>query len=251
MTIQSSGAIYLSDIQTEFGGSNPIYINEYYGKDSVPSSGPITMADFYGTSDSYSVVGQAVADTYTFIAGSTINDASVLSRVTDGNINSYIGVHGTSVGGWPTDLRLRSEAIKTAVQAKLGTSTPTAADFDYINTTSVGFTGWIEAASIGTINATLDGSAAIYMLNEANSVLAVASIQDNNVDDYDHNGSLWQWCPFGTSIVSNGHPINNNMDLIAEWIHGGCNVRVTRGTGVYTDIADISDVVYNLDFAVS
>ena len=51
MALQSSGAISLSDIQTEFGGSNPISISEYYGSDTVPSSGAIDFSDFYGTSD--------------------------------------------------------------------------------------------------------------------------------------------------------------------------------------------------------
>jgi len=51
MTLQSSGAISLADVQTEFGGSNPIGINEYYGVASgVPASGTISLYDFYGKS---------------------------------------------------------------------------------------------------------------------------------------------------------------------------------------------------------
>ena len=43
-----SGTISLLDIQTEFGGSNPIGINEYYGVASgVPSSGQISFSDFF------------------------------------------------------------------------------------------------------------------------------------------------------------------------------------------------------------
>ena len=34
MALPSSGAISLQDIQNEFGGSNPIGINEYYGVDT-------------------------------------------------------------------------------------------------------------------------------------------------------------------------------------------------------------------------
>jgi len=30
MTLQSSGAISLSQVQTEFGGANPISMSEYY-----------------------------------------------------------------------------------------------------------------------------------------------------------------------------------------------------------------------------
>jgi hypothetical protein len=51
MPLQSSGAISLANVQTEFGGSNPIGINEYYGVAAgVPGSGTISLADFYGKS---------------------------------------------------------------------------------------------------------------------------------------------------------------------------------------------------------
>jgi len=51
MALQSSGAISLNDIQTEFGGSNPIGIKEYYGvAPGIPSSGQISIGDFYGAS---------------------------------------------------------------------------------------------------------------------------------------------------------------------------------------------------------
>ena len=48
MALQSSGAISLANIQTEFGGSNPISISEYYGVGTVPASGTISLSDFYG-----------------------------------------------------------------------------------------------------------------------------------------------------------------------------------------------------------
>jgi hypothetical protein len=51
MALQTSGAISLANVQTEFGGSNPISITEYYGADTgVPASGIISLDDFYGTS---------------------------------------------------------------------------------------------------------------------------------------------------------------------------------------------------------
>jgi hypothetical protein len=51
MTLQSSGVISLSNVQTEFGGANPIGINEYYGAAAgVPASGLISLSDFYGKS---------------------------------------------------------------------------------------------------------------------------------------------------------------------------------------------------------
>ena len=58
MVLQTSGAISLNDIQGEFGGSNPININEYYrgganvpdtaANSGIPTSGTISLDDFYG-----------------------------------------------------------------------------------------------------------------------------------------------------------------------------------------------------------
>lgn len=61
MALQTSGAITLANIQTEFDGSNPISVSEYYrggsnvastviGADGlVPSSGAISLHNFYGS----------------------------------------------------------------------------------------------------------------------------------------------------------------------------------------------------------
>lgn len=64
MALQSSGAISLANIQTEFGGSNPISLNEYYvggsnvpsgiggfNPNSIPSSGAISMSQFYNSTN--------------------------------------------------------------------------------------------------------------------------------------------------------------------------------------------------------
>ena len=58
MALPSSGTISLNDLQTEFGGSNPIEISEYYRggsrvpnitvNNSVPTSGQISLSNFYG-----------------------------------------------------------------------------------------------------------------------------------------------------------------------------------------------------------
>jgi len=65
MALQASGAISLAQVQAEFGGGNPISMSEYYqggayvpttasfGKASgtnaaIPSSGVISMSNFYG-----------------------------------------------------------------------------------------------------------------------------------------------------------------------------------------------------------
>lgn len=46
-----SGTASMSDIQTEFGGSNPISMSEYYSANAnIPSSGAISINDFRGES---------------------------------------------------------------------------------------------------------------------------------------------------------------------------------------------------------
>ena len=65
MAIPSSGPISLTTIQTEFGGSAPTSLNEYYAGGAyvpagtsgtygaVPSSGQISLRNFYGTSNTF------------------------------------------------------------------------------------------------------------------------------------------------------------------------------------------------------
>lgn len=82
MAITSSGAISLSNIQSEFGGVNPISLSEYYrngayipsGATSVPTSGAIGISDFYGTSNSYGFS----------IAANTLNADVRALAITDG-----------------------------------------------------------------------------------------------------------------------------------------------------------------------
>lgn len=65
MALPSSGALSLADIQGEFGGANPISLSEYYAGGglvpagtsgtygAVPSSGTISIQNFYGTSNAF------------------------------------------------------------------------------------------------------------------------------------------------------------------------------------------------------
>jgi hypothetical protein len=61
--LQTSGPLKFSEIQTEFGGADPIALSEYYAgganvpsstsgtNGAVPTSGAISVSKFYGTSD--------------------------------------------------------------------------------------------------------------------------------------------------------------------------------------------------------
>jgi hypothetical protein len=89
MTLQSSGPISLLDVQNEFGGSNPIGINEYYGRAAgIPSSGTISLADFYGKSASIAFSGW----NYLMFGSSYTTSSSTSS-------NTYTGILVTGVPG--------------------------------------------------------------------------------------------------------------------------------------------------------
>lgn len=68
MAIQPSGVIALSDIQDEFGGTNPIGLSEYYrggayttsNNTSVPTSGAISLSDFYGATSAVEVIYELI-----------------------------------------------------------------------------------------------------------------------------------------------------------------------------------------------
>ena len=75
MPLPSSGPLSLSDIQGEFGGSNPISLSKYYAGGglvpagttgtygAVPSNGTISIRNFYGTSNTViSITDQSIAD---------------------------------------------------------------------------------------------------------------------------------------------------------------------------------------------
>ena len=78
MTLPTSGPLTFANIQTEFGGSNPIGLNEYYAGGSyvasgttgtygaVPSSGQIGVQNFYGTSAYIPVYIEDVFSTYLY-----------------------------------------------------------------------------------------------------------------------------------------------------------------------------------------
>jgi hypothetical protein len=73
MTIAASGAISLTDLQTEFGGPTPIALQNYYRggtyvtdvaqNAAVPTSGAISLLSFYGTTrEVVSILDVTVSD---------------------------------------------------------------------------------------------------------------------------------------------------------------------------------------------
>jgi hypothetical protein len=70
MAIPTSKPLAMSTVQTEYGGSNPISLSEYYSLGNAPASGEITLwADFNGTSNI--VTATSVNQIYNWYGNST------------------------------------------------------------------------------------------------------------------------------------------------------------------------------------
>lgn len=141
MPLQSSGSITFANIQTEFGGTNPIGINEYYlngtsgyvagsGAVGIPTSGQISINQFYGKAKVVAdTVPAAVATNFynatyyhpqsmylgsvgqTFITGFSGNNLS-RTGVSTVNLNGYFSVFNK-----PSNLMIFSSYV---LQARAG-----------------------------------------------------------------------------------------------------------------------------------
>ena len=171
MPLQASGAISLSQIQSEFGGSNPIALSEYYrngsyvnsNASSIPTSGQIKFSDFYGAQAQASVpspqqsslpsrYGGVGTTSYEIVTGLYANNTSRSEGTTTFDHRS-----GTSRGS-SNDVKYPSKII----QAKAG---DTLTLISRLNTSSsykeyAEFYVWLGGSwePIGQQNATFSGN---------------------------------------------------------------------------------------------
>jgi hypothetical protein len=98
MALQTSGAISLIDIATEFGGTAPHSMSEYYGAAAgIPASGAINMKGFYGKSSQFTFTissNQTNASLYNLAVNAGWDGSSNL-QVT---INSGVYISSNSTG---------------------------------------------------------------------------------------------------------------------------------------------------------
>jgi hypothetical protein len=112
MAISASGAISFDTIQTEFGGTNPISLDEYYAGGSfvqagasgtngvVPSSGAISMSLFFGTAKPPAAGQQAYTayGTYSWVAPAGVTKVSLVAVGAGGPGNTTQGGGGGGLG---------------------------------------------------------------------------------------------------------------------------------------------------------
>lgn len=104
MAIQSSGTITFTDLVTEFGGTTPHALSEYYrggalvpditANANVPTSGAIKLSDFYGAEASVDVTPDAV--NWTDVTG-TVQGSTNAQTIT--GISTSITIAATVTGG--------------------------------------------------------------------------------------------------------------------------------------------------------
>lgn len=117
MALPSSGALSLSNIQTEFGGSNPIGLSEYYAGGAyvpagtsgtygaVPSSGAISIRNFYGTSKVTLTIPASTITITGNVSGSVYGTAGAklaFGYWGDGSYGQLVEGNNTSLGNWVT-----------------------------------------------------------------------------------------------------------------------------------------------------
>jgi hypothetical protein len=94
MALQSSGQITLQNIATEFGGTAPHSLTEYYAAATgIPASGVISIQDFYGASAITNWIaditkGQKTAQYVTWRGYSTVQS---IGSITDNTVDNLSG----------------------------------------------------------------------------------------------------------------------------------------------------------------
>jgi hypothetical protein len=137
MALPASGAISLGDIQTEFGGSNPISLSEYYQGGSIigagvfpntiPASGVIQLDDFYNATNTYHYAG---------VSSSTVTFNACIGYSVDyfrsNQLTVTVGYWGTANTGSWTQLEYNTTSAATTNYREIAQFTMTAANANVV-----------------------------------------------------------------------------------------------------------------------
>lgn len=152
MTLQSSGAISLSQIQSEYGGSNPISMSEYYRNGSYVPNAITSSSTGPGSYTSYQY-SRNVTDWRVFISGSiswggsaiVSNTFSIGTSTTTYSTGGYDYQRGsqaeivTSGSGKFTSttvhyrIRRRQSSVTTTTSTSVNQSVPTSGQISLSN----------------------------------------------------------------------------------------------------------------------
>jgi hypothetical protein len=128
MAIPSSGPLSLDDIQTEFGGTNPIDLSEYYAGGAnvppgttgdsgpIPTSGEIAVGEFYGSTNRVPIV---INNTGTTLKADIYALASADPTYSAGITDVVYNNSGTLYSDGPTSASLRTGTFASGDTVKI------------------------------------------------------------------------------------------------------------------------------------
>lgn len=189
MALQTSGAISLDDIQTEFGGSNPISLSEYYGAAAgIPASGTISLSDFYGASASqFKIITYSGNSSTQSITVGFAPDMVIVKRRSGVGSNGLFDTIRGDYKGLYTNETAGEYATNTNTVALTSTGFSLGGASLTLNTTGNNYVAWCWQAG-GTAVSNTDGN--ITSTVSANPDLGF---------------SIVKWTSNGTSTSSVGH----------------------------------------------
>ena len=131
MPLQTSGQISLADIATEFGGTTPHSMSEYYSAATgIPASGTLEMSDFYGASAAAAgftlTSNQQDFDARAFLIAQGWNGSDAVTLTIDTGV--YVYASSTSAyafdmgGSYPNGLTLINNGF---IMGRGGNAAPT------------------------------------------------------------------------------------------------------------------------------
>ena len=225
MALPSSGVLTLDDIQTEFGGTNPIDLSDYYrGGGLVPDSGPnaaiptsgvISVSDFYGSANSlsldFTVQGAVVNRTNGTYAGVSIGTANasrmvVLQGGTNGAASSYTAPTSITING--TAMTRVSSLSSFIAWAKVPTGTTATIVISGGTTSATGYATRIF--TFNTINTTATQTAVNSIAITTATTSGSRSMTTNPVATdgvFIWSGTLWGGGPVIPSLtVASNNP---------------------------------------------
>jgi hypothetical protein len=260
MALPASGPLSLDNIQTEFGGTNPIGINEYYAGGglvaagtlgtfgAVPSSGQISIQNFYGTSAAAFKYVEDMYASYAYLGTggvqTVVNGVDVLNGYYFSNIffkqrtafsNSYL------VGAPDSFYITGTTAVQTTIANAVTAFTTTGFTLGASSVTNGGGQYYISSTFSQTTTpkfstlATWSGNNASSRLisHDLGSAPGLIIVKNNNVAS---NWSVWHK---GNGVNSSftGVELNSTVFAAAFYVGAGAMTDTTFEVGNIADSA--------------
>lgn len=232
MALQGSGQIKISEIATEFGGTAPHGLSEYYGSDTgVPTSGEITCSDFYGTSSvtpvditfggQYNTEDNASSYTWTSAPiGTATSDRKVIICVASTG-NNAVAVTGCTIDGVAATQEMYTYSTEPDNRSQLVfySRTVTSGSFVNVTVTLNGSQDRFGMMSYSVYNSTGTNATANDTVDSSGLLSATCNVPDNGaMIGFAFNqeaGGTWTWTELtedadvsiggGTSTMSGSH----------------------------------------------